>query len=91
MNIPMTQSDIAIILAENPRFREVAAKALASTETPLLDNLKKWIRGSFGSTSRIPAIKFVRLWAHDNNFPGLLGLADAKKFIDELIPYDPRA
>jgi hypothetical protein len=91
MNISMTQLDIATILTESPRFREVAAKALASAEPLALDQLKGWVRGSFGSTSRIPAIKFVRLWAHDNNFPGLVGLADAKKFIDELIPYDPRA
>lgn len=62
------------------------------TEAQLLDQLRTYVRANFSNTSKIAGIKYVRQWAADNQpklswstYESLYGLANAKRFVEELI------
>lgn len=69
-------------------------KMVKPTEAQLMDQLRTYVRNNFGSNSKIAGIKYVRQWAADNRnnlsfatYESLYGLANAKRFVEDLIQW----
>lgn len=97
-NLSVTKSDLAVILAESQHFRAIVASALTSTENdinnpksiiswPTKEGLAILVAKIFSDSSKIPAIKFVRQWAIDNNVTDLQSLAESKSFVEKAFGY----
>lgn len=86
MKIQMTQQDVEVVLAESPRFRSVIASLVEHPSESDVEKLKNTIRTIFSNSSKIPAIKYVRQWAVDNNYENLKSLTQSKQFVESLLP-----
>jgi ribosomal protein L7/L12 len=92
-NIQMSETDLAVVLSESPRFRMVVAGLIVNTATFVqmavdqIADLREYLVKNFNGSQRIMAIKYVRKWAVNNNYLDLKGLREAKELVDQLIPY----
>ncbi len=64
------------------------------TEGQLVEQLRTYVRANFSNSSKIAGIKYVRQWAADNRnrlsftvYESLYGLANAKRFVEDLIQW----
>lgn len=103
--ITLTEDEMELVLAQSSTFRYIVTRNLANaqaelstkvdpTETQLMDNLRCHVRTSFGPSTKIAGIKYVRQWAADNQrllspatYESLYGLANAKRFVEDIIQY----